>query len=166
MKKLYLAFITLLIGLFGTLPAYAYPNVTIKNNTEYTVKGKVKYMACSTDEYSVKPGKKWQGPNRGACLLTYISGTLSGTPKALQGTGKTSYGEKLKVISYDSTGTGYAQFQINAFGDRYRIFSLAESEKVKNTNPRKSPGFRMVNETPWPIAVSFDQVGCLYYERV
>lgn len=143
--------------------ADAYPVAQIKNNTEYTVKGTVHYPGCSNDNYTVKPGKTWKASSRGVCLITKITGKLSGTPASLRAAGIQTAGERRLVTTYKSSGTGFAKFQINAFGDRYRIFSLQEWEKVSNAGKGKSPGFRMVNYTPWPIAVSFDQVGCLYY---
>lgn len=143
----------------------AYPLAEIKNNTEYTVSGTVEYASafCSNDRYSVGPGGTWRASSRGVCLITGITGSLSGVPASLRGTGRSSYGERQIVTPYSSSGTAYAKFQINAYGDRYRIFSESEWAKEGNTGQGKSPGFRFVNYTAWPISVSFDQVGCLYY---
>ncbi|MCF2948530.1 hypothetical protein L0668_10465 [Paraglaciecola aquimarina] len=141
----------------------AYPKASIKNNSEYTISGTVHYPGCKNDKYKVGPGRTWKASSRGLCLITKITGKLSGTPASLKGTGKSSYGEKLIVTNYTSTGTSYSKFQVQAFGDRYRIFSNHEWEKVSKTGNKKSPGFRIINYTSWPVSVSLDQVGCLYY---
>lgn len=142
----------------------AYPLAEIKNNTEYTVSGVIDYVGCKDDKFKVGPGNKWTAKSRGVCLIKNIKGGLSGIPESLKGTGRTSFGEKKKIVPYtSSTGTSYSQFQINAYGDRYQIFSESEWAKESKTDSRKSPGFRLVNKTQWPVAYSLDQVGCLYY---
>ena len=35
----------------------AYPKVHIVNSTNYTVKGTVKYAACSSDDFEIAPGE-------------------------------------------------------------------------------------------------------------
>jgi len=104
----------------------------------------------------------WSAKSRGACLVTKITGSLSGRPKSLKRSRK-SYGEKLAVVPYASTGTSYSKYKVSAFSGSYRIFSEQEFNKVTDTRPGKSPGFYFMNYTDWPIAYSIDQLGCLYY---
>jgi len=148
----------LLLGLSLGGPANAaYPLAKVTNNTEYTVKGTVEYVSwtCKNDEYSVAPGKTWKASSRGVCLIDKITGRAIGGSK---------FGENTSIVSYDvDIGTSYSQFMINAYGDRYRIFSEAEFKKVSRNAQGKSPGFRLVNTTQWPVFYSLEQVGCLYY---
>lgn len=142
----------------------AYPLAEVKNNTEYTVSGVIDYVSCKDDRFTVAPGEKWTAKSRGVCLIAKISGTLKGIPESLKGTGRTSYGEKKIIVPYTSKpATSYSQFQINAYGDRYQVFSESEWATEGKTDSRKSPGFRLVNKTQWPVAYSLDQLGCLYY---
>jgi len=174
MSHLYkeILFALLIIMLGYQTPAFAYTKASIKNNTEYTISGQVKYAGgaltfCRPDSYAVGPGQTWQASsNRGACLITEITGQLSGISPSLQASGLSGINERREVTSYTSTGTAYAQFQVNAFGDRYRIFSKSEYSKASDVSEESSPGFRFVNHSAWPIAVSIDQVGCLYYDIV
>lgn len=151
---------TLAVGFSS--PAHAdYPVAQITNNSPYTVRGTVEYASafCSNDNYSVAPGRTWRARNRGVCLITGITGSI---PNGTQ----SRYGERTLVTKYTSSGTAYAQFRIEAFGDRYRIFSQNEYEKNQRTDSRQSPGFRFVNKTQWPVAFSLDQVGCLYHDVI
>jgi hypothetical protein len=159
-----LAFAVAFAGLAST-SAQAYPDVVIENTSEYSVSGTVHYggsgwgifSVCKNDNFTIpgkvegKPNPKWSH-SRGACLITGISGSI--TPK---------HGESGRVVSYDSTGTGYSGFLFAAYGGAYRFFSYTEYNKVTDTRQGKSPGFYLVNETTWPIAYSLDQVGCLYH---
>jgi len=179
----------LIISFYTSESSADYPNAQIKNNTEYTVSGTVRYVSelCRDDSYSVGPGQTWKGSRRGVCLIGKIEGRImlanqkgynlatgrfdmplpfnpKYQPVSLRNTNKSTYGERTDVSDYLSNpATSYSKFQINAFGDRYRIFSDAEWAKASNTGQGKSPGFRFINKTAWPVAVSFDQVGCLYY---
>ena len=138
--------------------AYAYPVVKIKNNTDYTVTGEVEYASafCSDDDYRVGPGQTWTASSRGVCLVTGINGRAHGSSK---------HGERTDIVTYTSSGTSYSEFQISPNGDRYRIFSTASHKKFTKSES-KSPGFKFVNKTDWPIAYSLDQVGCLYYDVI
>lgn len=143
-------------------PAHAsYPVAQITNNTPYTVRGTVEYASafCRNDDYSVAPGQTWRARSRGVCLITGITGSIPSGTRSL-------HGERTLVTKYTTSGTAYAQFRIEAFGDRYRIFSFNEYEKNQRTDSRQSPGFRFVNKTQWPIAFSLDQVGCLYHDVI
>jgi hypothetical protein len=139
--------------------AYAYPVATIKNNTDYTLSGKVEYISflCSDDGYTVGPGKTWSASSRGACLIDAITGRVHEPAK---------HGEKTSVVSYSSTGTSYSKFQINAYSGSYRIFSEDEYKDVTDTKHDKSPGFYFINKTAWPLLYSLDQVGCLYHDII
>ncbi|MEZ4472001.1 MAG: hypothetical protein R3F60_14640 [bacterium] len=136
-----------------------YPLAEVTNNTPYSVSGKVKYASafCKDDAYSVPAGGTWRARSRGVCLITGITGSIG------QGA---RFGESTSVVPYDSTGTSYSQFQINAYGGQYRIFSKQEYARVSRTGQGKSPGFYLVNKTDWPVAYSLEQVGCLYHDIV
>jgi len=139
--------------------AYAYPLARVVNNTEYTVSGEVQYISafCRDDTYNVGPGQTWEASSRGGCLIDGITGNISEGAR---------HGESTSVVPYDSTGTSYSVFQINAHGDRYRIFSEEEYDRVSNTVQGRSPGFYLVNKTDWPVAYSLEQTGCLYHDVV
>lgn len=136
-----------------------YPLAHIQNNTEYAVSGTVEYASalCRNDGYSVAPGGSWTARSRGVCLITGITGSISGRAR---------YGESLEVVPYDSTGTSYSKFQINAHGGQYRIFSDEEHARVSNRKQGRSPGFYFVNKTDWPVLYSLDQAGCLYHDVI
>jgi hypothetical protein len=145
----------------ATASAQSYPVAEIRNNSPYPVSGTVEYVSalCSNDRYSVGAGQIWRAGSRGLCLIRNITGAFpGGTPPR--------NGETMQVASYTSSGTSYAVFRIEAFGDRYRIFSLNEFAQNSRTDSRQSPGFRFVNDTPWPVAFSLDQVGCLYHDVI
>lgn len=78
----------------------SYPKVHIVNSTNFTVKGKVKYAACSGDEFSIAPWGSWTADGRGGCLLTQISATVY-TP-----------GQSAEATPYKSSGTSYSQFAV------------------------------------------------------
>lgn len=78
----------------------AYPKVHIVNSTNYTVKGTVKYAACSSDDFEITPWGNWTASSRGVCLLTKITAKVY-TP------GKTE-----EATSYSSSGTSYSQFAV------------------------------------------------------
>ena len=155
----FLKLLTLFIGSFVyCISAYAaYPVAKIKNNTEYTISGEVQYISflCEDDNYTVAPGQTWTASSRGVCLIDAITGSTGGA------VGKN--GEKTNVVSYDSSGTSYSVFQINAYSGAYRIFSEEEYADVTDTRQGKSPGFYFVNKTAWPLTYSLDQVGCLHH---
>jgi len=160
--------------------AIGYDQASIKNNTDYKINGSVKYAGCKSDSYSVKPHSKWTAKdNRGVCLISEITGSLIAdhyTPvktkiKIFGGidiiTAKppvSKHGEKMVVTKYKSApATSYADFRIDAFGDRYRIYSKHEYRSENSRKSGTSPGFKLINETAWPIRYSFDQAGCLHH---
>ena len=140
-----------------TAPASAYGRATIYNRTNFVVHGTIHYAGCRADNFSVAAGTV--GKNsviaqtqttisdyRGACLITRINATVNG--KA--------------VIAYTSSGTGYEQFIVAASNSGYKVDSLANMEK-EISDATGGPGFRIVNNTNYPVEVSLDQVSCLYY---
>jgi len=158
------SFFLIVLGcLLSAAPAAAqlYPYAEIHNNTPYTVSGTVVYVSafCRDDDYTVRPGATWKATSRGSCLIKEITGKVPSGTRSL-------HGENTGVVTYTSSGTGYAKFQIEPFGDRYRIFSENEFAKVSKTDQRKSPGFYFVNETQWPVAFSLDQYSCLYHDVI
>lgn len=140
--------------------AHAYPNAMVTNKTEFTATGEINYASCKNDKFTVGPGQKWTGPNRGACLITWIRASLSGNPK-------TPGAKPGAVQQYSSSGTSYSNFILQATDSNYRIWSNHElaAENAK-TREGKSPGFHITNKTMWPVAIALEQVGCLYYDTL
>ncbi len=141
----------------GASVAQAYPLARVTNKTEFTATGEINYAACKNDRFTVAPGATWTAGSRGACLITWISGALSGKPKTM--------GAKAKPVTrYTSSGTSYSNFIIQATGTDYRVWSDHElAAENARTREGKSPGFQIVNKTGWPVSVALMQVGCLYY---
>jgi hypothetical protein len=120
-------------------------------------------MFCKDDRFSAPAGQLqkdgsikagyWEASSRGVCLITGIDASLAGADKA--------------VASYSSSGTSYGNFIIQGTQSDYRVWSdhqlAAENAK---TREGKSPGFYIVNKTRWPVSVSLEQVGCLYYGTI
>jgi hypothetical protein len=81
-----------------------YPKVNIVNSTDHPVSGTVKYLSpCNDDNYTIPagPGRSWTGPYRGVCLVTDISGEISG------------YGPNyIHATPYSSSGTSYSEFAV------------------------------------------------------
>ena len=99
----------------------SYPNVSILNNTPYTVVGQVGYMSwtCSDDSFVVQPYTIWHAKSRGVCLVTQISGhgivTKSDPTQTTKGKApKPPPTDDIitTAIPYKSAGTLYAQFQV------------------------------------------------------
>lgn len=175
--RLFLAAAGFLILSLAALPNPAaaqiipdYPKARVTNNTPYDVGVTINYAGgnilgtgkgvCESDSFSVRSGKT-SGPSapRGKCLIKEI--------KAYFVPGQVSQnGEQMLVTDYTSSGTANVQFRIEAFGDRYRTFSLDEFRNTKRTGQRQSPGFRFVNHTQFPVAFSLKQYSCLYHDVV
>ena len=129
-----------------------YPQPQVKNNSPYRIQGQIKKAGCATDVFDIAPGQTWTATsNRGSCLITSLSGSFVGS------------GQNFQIVKYDSTGTGYWDFQVTAYSGTYRIFSRQEYANVADIRQGKSPGFYFVNYTAWPISYSLDQVGCLHH---
>lgn len=140
--------------------AFAYDRATVENRTTFPASVTVKYAACRSDSFNVPAatikkdgltsGRATAPTNRGGCLITSISGSLSGA--------------KHPVTTYTSSGTSYSQFILQGADGSYRIWSNHElaAENAKSREG-KSPGFYITNKTKWPVSVALEQVGCLYY---
>jgi len=153
LKKLVAAIIFSLIASFNAYAAYPVAKVT--NKTAFPAKGEINYASglCKNDKFSVAPGKTWKAKSRGACLITWIKAHLTGTKKT--------------VTKYTSSGTSYSNFIIQATPTDYRIWSDHEMAREKaKSREGKSPGFYILNKTDWPLSISLNQVGCLYYDTI
>ena len=174
-----------LLVLFGFSEAsFSYPLVNISNYTDHAFMGKVTYAGCPSSTVTVGPRKidektgtatptKWTDSSRGAFNWCLVTGIVATTPGEKLIETKLDYreiaeksNEKLEVIPYDSSGTGYASFSIRPFGTYYRIFSDAEWTAVNKTDVGMSPGFYFKNKTTWPIRYEMSQVGCLYHDVI
>jgi hypothetical protein len=141
---------------YTAAPASAYDRATVYNRTNLSVSGTVYYAACRSDNFSVAGGavtatgitqtQVTMGTSRGACLITRISATVGG--KAAE--------------NYTSSGTSYSQFLVVSSGSGYRVVSTQQLAR-EAADATGSPGFRVVNNTNYPVEVSLGQVSCLYY---
>jgi hypothetical protein len=143
----------------------AYPLATINNRAPYPATGVVHYasLLCKNDRFSVPaaqvqadgsitPGV-WRASKRGWCLIKRIDASLTGADRG--------------VTSYTSSGTSYSNFILQPTQQDFRIWSDHElAREDAKTREGKSPGFYIVNQTEWPIAISLEQVGCLYYDTI
>ncbi|MBT6583027.1 MAG: hypothetical protein HON77_01870 [Gammaproteobacteria bacterium] len=171
----YISAISLFLLMLFSTHSFAYPNVNIYNDTLYNIHGKVEYLGCPSDNFTIKPGittsdglqpMRWQASSRGAfqwCLVTKITAKIIGDLPEETKIDSALIGGTKDVTAYKSSGTGYAEFHIRAFGDRYRIFSVNEYKAATKSKRDMSPGFHLRNHTQWPINYSLDQVGCLYH---
>lgn len=97
------AYLIIVFGAIATAtPALAqlYPNAQIKNNSPYTVRGKVIYISafCRDDRFAVGPGKTWRARKRGSCLINRITGKFPGGTRS-------RHGERLLIADYRSSST-------------------------------------------------------------
>lgn len=92
-----------------------YPQVSIKNNTNKSVKGTVEYASafCKNDNFSVGVGNTWTGPSRGVCLVTKITteNTTAARPPVMVG-GYDYASQTYSNLYYWSSGTSYSKFGI------------------------------------------------------
>lgn len=86
-----------------------YPYAEVTNSTGHDVSGEVKYAGCTTDDYTVKPGKTWRATSRGLCLLTVVEANVH-TPDGV-----------VRAKPYTSSGTSYSQFLVARMGDGYIV---------------------------------------------
>jgi len=147
---------------FGAATSSAYDRPNITNHTPYAAKVVVKYSGCSHDEWEVPPGTvqkdnfipsgSHSGSSRGGCLIREVNvGMRNGPP--------------LPMYNYSSSGTSFSQFHLLRRGGHYRVMSDHEVT-TENTDADGSPGFKITNKTAWPLSLSLDQLGCLYYETI
>lgn len=155
-----------------------YPNVTIHNYSPWGLQVWVHYTlnSCDTKWLPVSisrrdaagtfiPGgmaaaaKYNSGEN--ACLISSITVQADGAPKEVQ------------VTNYQSTGTSYREFYFlpappevelgTVQTQKYwQLYSASEAHVPNQGKTGMSPGFVITNKTKWPLAVTLDQVGCLY----
>jgi hypothetical protein len=155
-----------------------YPAVSIKNYAPFGLQVWVHYTlntcatkwthvtAAVTDSAgNVTPGTilPQYSTGRNLCLINRITVEGDrGTPSTIQ------------ISPYFSTGTSYRQFLFlpeppeSEFGRTTKSWVLysdnsAPSRPDQGTSGM-SPGFAITNKTKWPVAVSLDQAGCLYYD--
>ncbi|TWD93364.1 hypothetical protein FB550_1151 [Neobacillus bataviensis] len=91
--------------------AYAYPDVSITNSTQFIASGRVEYLSafCRDDNYTVTPNTTWTN-SRGVCLITRITATV-----------RTPDGD-FAATPYTSSGTSYSQFAIIQTGrNRFEV---------------------------------------------
>ena len=92
--------------------AMAYENVSIKNETNSAVWGKVYYAAsgvCPTDRYEVKAGVTWESPApRGICLVKRITVFHKGRDDSDEGGGKVIEG----CSWFSEVGSNFALFSV------------------------------------------------------
>ncbi|HDG1690263.1 TPA: hypothetical protein R4S64_000609 [Kluyvera georgiana] len=77
----------------------AYPQACVVNTTKYRIHGEIKYAACSTDHFNIRPGQSASFP-RGLCLLTRINATIELPDRDVE------------AKPYTSSGTSYSQFAV------------------------------------------------------
>lgn len=145
----------------------SYRSAIIENHTEDEVSTTVRYLSCKADNISNVPGIKFErsgdsakiiygakeaSSKRGLCLISSIEGHFT--------TGDT----KRPIDTYTSSGTSYQYFMVMPTdGGGYRIYSKNE---YTSGGADMSPGFEIINKTPWDVEVMLSQVGCLYYGKV
>jgi hypothetical protein len=158
MKRFIASLLLVTVPIIGySAPASAYGRATMYNRTNYAVHGTIHYAGCRADNFAIAAGPV--GKNsvitethftisayRGACLITRITATVNG--KA--------------ATAYTSSGTGYERFIVAASNGGYKVDSLANMQK-EVADATGGPGFRIINNTNYPVEVSLDQVACLYY---
>jgi len=124
-----------------------YPDVRVENVTPHTATFTVNYSSylCSNDnDKSVSPGGLWTG-SRGACLITSITASV-----------KTEDNEIVRCSSYSSSGTSYSTFAV--------MWGGTNSCSVQRTN--QSNGIDIINKTKFPLQVSLNQIGPLYWDII
>ena len=103
-----------------SMNAAAFTKVAVQNNTGFIVSGEIRYASCRSDRYQVAPGAAFrQTSNRGNCLVTQITGAVSGkarVPNVKAG----------PVQAFTSSGTAQSEFFVRDTGNGYRIYSAAE----------------------------------------
>jgi len=124
-----------------------YPDVRVENGTPYTATFTVNYASifCSNDNNkSVSKDGLWKG-SRGLCLITSITASV-----------KTEDNETVRCSSYSSSGTSYSTFAV--------MWGGANSCSVQRTD--QNNGIDIINKTPFPLQVSLNQIGPLYWDII
>lgn len=79
----------------GSAYGIGYPEVVIKNDTDFDMEGHVHFAACSTEKFKVKRHKKSKPISRGLCLVTKI--TAMGDREAEAKKDKTFWAQYTKI---------------------------------------------------------------------
>ena len=153
----------MILALFAS-SACAYDRIILKNSTKYKIKAVAKYPGCESDTWYQKAGKE---------VKNGIRGTV-GRPKDGRGLCLVSvlriYGLPGGTITWKpASATADVHFYVYKKSDgKYEVTSarnLSNIRKSKRTR-KMSPGFRITNNSNWPLLVSLNQVGCLYYDTL
>jgi len=160
-----ISFMGAMILALSASSAYAsYDRIILKNSTKYKIKAVAKYPGCSSDTWYQKAGKE---------VKNGIRGTV-GRPKDGRGFCLVSvlriYGLPGGTITWKpASATADVHFYVfKKSNGKYEVTSARNlSEKRASKKTRKmSPGFRITNDSNWPLLVSLNQVGCLYYHTL
>lgn len=154
--------ITLMLSSWAS-PSLAYDRAKIYNHTPYEAHAYVSYPGCRGDSWiiprgSIKKGKfvpsVSHAPSaRGGCLITTFKVNMRTGPGGVP------------MHDYHSSGTSYSKYHLLKRGGHYRVMSEQERSSA-NADKDGSPGFKITNKTAWPLSLSLDQIGCLYYKTV
>ena len=165
-KEYFKIFWATLITLFFLANAsYAYDRIKIHNNTTHKVHVEAVYASfiCPNDDKwtvgaGIQKGSKFEvttgspKSSRGACDIKNIR--VTGLPNGAE--------------AYHSGGGGDFNFYLIQSGSSYKLLSASEKEERNNEarNAEMSPGFKITNNTNYPLFVSLNLGVCLYYETV
>lgn len=148
---------------FWASPSWAYDRAKIYNHTLYEAHAYVYYSGCRRDSWIIPPGRiakdkfvpsvSHAPSRRGGCLIKRFKVNMRTGPG-----GKPMY-------SYHSSGTSYSKFHLFWRNGHYRVMSEQERAEER-ADIDGSPGFKITNKTAWPLSLSLDQIGCLYYKTV
>lgn len=158
-------------------PVASYPDVVVHNYAPFGLQIWVHYSVCDTKWLPVSTGKidsagrttpggmspsYMSGQN--ACLITKITVEADAGAPSVQ------------ISPYMSSGTSYRTFYflpappeqeiVKGVPKYWQLYSQAEASIPDQGVTGKSPGFVITNKTQWPVAVSLDQVGCLYHDAL
>ena len=155
----------IIILLFTANASYAYDRIKIHNMTKHKAHANAVYASflCPTDDNwnvsaGIQKGSKFEvatsSPRRyrGACDIKHIR--ITGLPNG--------------ATAYHSGGGGDFNFYLIQEGSSYRLLSASEKDDRDNKakNAEMSPGFKVTNNTNYPLFVSLNLGACLYYETV
>lgn len=152
-------------------PLTTYPRVSFKNYAPFGLQVWVHFEACATEWMHVLPAKddgkggtipggldpqNSSNARENACMLHQVHVEADrGAPA-------------VTLNDYFSTGTSYRAFYVLPATDQantWQVYSEHEAPDVPDQGTGgKSPGFAITNNTLWPVAVSLNQVGCLYHD--
>lgn len=160
-----LAGIGLIALLFSASASYAYDRIKIHNMTTHKVHVNAVYSSfmCPDDDNwnvgaGIQKGSKFTvttgspSSSRGACMIKHIR--VTGLPNG--------------ATAYHSGGGADFNFYLIQEGSSYKLLSASEKEDRddKAKDAEMSPGFKITNNTNYPLFVSLNLGACLYYETV